>query len=103
MDQPDLLSWTPPPPKFVNCFDGETFEKPRDGKRLNAQLNSVYWLMRDGKWRTLQLISNETGAPMQSASARLRDLRKTKFLGATVERRFVSKGLFEYRLINDPP
>lgn len=101
MIQPDLLAWEPPPPKFGNSFDGATFEKPRDGKRLNAQLNSVYWVMRDGQWRTLHQLSELTNAPMQSCSARLRDLRKTKFLGGIVERRFISKGLFEYRLIEN--
>ena len=100
---PDLFSWEPPAPKFGTQFDGETFERKRDGKRLNAQLTAVYWLMRSGEWYTLQKISDATGAPMQSASARIRDLRKTAFLGATVERRFVSKGVFEYRLILDGP
>lgn len=88
---------------LLDCikFDGKTFVPERDADRLKSQLNDVYWLMRDGAWRTLQQISDATGAPMQSASARLRDCRKVKFLGGIVERRFISKGLFEYRLIEN--
>jgi hypothetical protein len=99
--QLDLLIWKKRPPTvhFGDCFDGVTFKPERDGKRLQSQLSAVFELMRDGKWRTLSQISASIGAPAQSVSARLRDLRKTKFLGAVVERRFVSNGLFEYRIV----
>lgn len=81
--------------------DGETFEAALDGARLNAQAMRVFSLMRDGVWRTLREISEATGDPEASASARIRDLRKPRFGKHTVHRRRRGdgkKGLFEYRL-----
>lgn len=43
--------------------------------------------MADGKWRTLQEISEITGDPEASVSARLRDLRKFEHGSNTVSRR----------------
>jgi hypothetical protein len=88
--QASLLDWTPPEPK------GETFDRERDGKRLNAQCKRVFDAMQWGEWRTLSQISHVTHDPEASVSARLRDLRR---LGHTVERRYVERGLHEYRLI----
>lgn len=99
--QLDLLQWTPPPVKFGSNFDGSTFEPKRDAVRLNKQLSDVFELMRDGQWRTLQQISDATGAPLQSASARLRDLCKDKFGAHTKEREFVSKGIYIYRIVEN--
>ena len=97
MMQPDLLSWTPP--AILGDRAGETFDAKRDGRRLNAQAADVYRLMRDGKWRTLADIAAATDHPEASVSARLRDLRKAKFGGLTVERNYVSRGLYEYRVL----
>lgn len=83
-------------------FDGVTFQLDRDGRRLAMQQNRIRALMRDGAWRTLSQISQATDDPEASVSARLRDLRKPRFGSNTVERRFVSRGLFEYRLIVNP-
>jgi hypothetical protein len=88
--QAELLTWTPPEPK------GETFDRQRDGKRLNAQCLRVFEAMRFGDWRTLSSLALVTGDPEASVSARLRDLRKA---GHTVERRYVERGLHEYRLL----
>jgi hypothetical protein len=91
-----LLSWTPPePPKF----DGDTYDAERDGRRLNRQLMAVWMVVRDERWRTLAQIADETGEPEASISARLRDFRKPHIMGATVERRHVKQGLWEYRVI----
>lgn len=79
-------------------FDGRTYEHERDGKRLHAQLNRVKEAMADGKWRTLGQIADMTNDGEASVSARLRDLRKPKFGALTVERRYVSAGLWEYRV-----
>jgi hypothetical protein len=54
--------------------------------------------MLPGGWWTLPQLAAATGYPEASISARIRDLRKPKFGGHTVERRHVSKGLWEYRL-----
>jgi hypothetical protein len=84
-------------------FDGITVEM-QDVPRLRRQLDRVRALMADGQWRTLRRIVAECGggAMMSEAgvSARLRDFRKTKFGGYTVERRRVpnKRGLFEYRV-----
>lgn len=82
-------------------FDGKTFEQKKDGKRLAAQYNNVFALMSDGKWRTLNEISEVVRAPEASISARLRDARKNRNGAHNVERRRVveSQGLWEYRLI----
>lgn len=93
-------------------FDGDTFEPEKDAARLGKQLRSVFDVMKDGEWRSLGTIANaiqyatasggsfEKGirASEASISARLRDFRKAKFGGHTVERRRVNGGLFEYRL-----
>jgi len=80
-------------------FDGETYDAERDRERLGAQLRRVFDAMTDGKWRSLYEISQATHDPVQSISARLRDLRKERFGAHEVERRNVEGGLFEYRLI----
>lgn len=83
-------------------FDGSTYDPTHDRDRLRKQLERVFLLMRDGEWRTLLEISAETGDPLQSVSARLRDFRKKKFGKHTVLRRRRGpdkNGLFEYRLL----
>jgi hypothetical protein len=80
-------------------FGGETFEEPRDGNRLRAQLGRVKRIMLDGNWHTLAELSIQTGDPQASISARIRDLRKQKFGGYLVEREYVSSGLWRYRLL----
>lgn len=79
-------------------FDGHTYDADRDHDRLRAQLNRVKSAMSDGEWHTLAFLSGYLGDPEASISARLRDLRKPKFGGHTIERRYVVRGLFEYRL-----
>lgn len=80
-------------------FDGKTYDAERDKDRLTTQLYNVWKLMRDGRWRTLQQISEKVYCPEASVSARLRDFRKRKFGGHTVERQYVKRGLFKYRVI----
>jgi len=79
--------------------DGETYEPRFDFDRLNRQARMVAEVMIVGQWRTLAEIAELTDQPEASVSARLRDLRKPRFGGSTVERRRKSKGLFEYRLL----
>lgn len=86
----------------VMQFDGATFDSQRDGARLTNQHHRVLALMRDGKWRTLAEISLYTRDPESSVSARLRDLRKPKFGGHTVEREYVQSGLHRYRVLVRP-
>jgi hypothetical protein len=97
MTQPDLFSSMGLPP--VPHFDGATIDHERDTERLTKQLDSVRAWMISGHWRTLASLAELTGAPESSVSARLRDLRKPKFGCYKVERRYVKRGLFEYRVI----
>lgn len=80
-------------------FDGATYDHARDSARLGDQMASVFDLMKDGQWRTLQEIAGAVGAPESSVSARLRDLRKPRFGGYRVERRYICRGCFKYQLI----
>lgn len=85
--------------------DGSTFDSVFDADRLNKQSRVVYAAVEDGNWRTLAQIAALTGAPEASVSARLRDFRKEKFGGITVERRRVEnvRGLHEYRVLTNQP
>ncbi len=79
--------------------DGTTYSHPRDGQRPASQQKRVIALMLDSKWRSLREIREETGYPEASISARLRDARKPRFGGYKVERRYVERGLWVYRLV----
>lgn len=81
--------------------DGVTYEPGIDKARLNAQTQRVYAATKDGSWRTLRYLSDITGDPEASVSARLRDLRKDKFGGLTVERRRATSlaGTYQYRVV----
>ena len=93
----------PNPPPLPNAsFDGKTYEAEHDQARLRGQLLIIYNFMADQEWRTLGEISDRTGYPEQSVSARLRDLRKGKFNRNIVERRRrgdAKRGIHEYRLL----
>ena len=79
-------------------FDGKTFSPERDGARLGAQLEAVRSYMLGHGWVTLGQIVAAVGGSAPGVSARLRDLRKPRFGGYTVERRYVADGLWEYRV-----
>ena len=86
-------------------FDGETFDFERDFNRLDSQLNRVFALMKDGKWRTLREIADACApATETSISARIRDLRKEKFgeykvLSTPTDR----AGVWKYKLVLEEP
>jgi hypothetical protein len=81
-------------------FGGKTFDEGLDGNRLRKQLSAVWAFMFDGQWHTLKELSRAVGAPEASVSARLRDFRKDKFGGYTVERERIplGNGLHKYRI-----
>jgi hypothetical protein len=86
-------------------FDGQTYERSRDHKRLTRQIEKVFAAMIDGEWHTLPELNTVTGAPVQSISARLRDLRKHKFGEFVIEKRTRGEpkdGLWEYHLSPEP-
>ena len=80
-------------------FDGATYDHARDSARLGEQMLAVLSVMADGQWRTLAAIASETNAPEASVSARLRDLRKPRFGGYTVNREYIRRGLYQYQLL----
>ena len=86
-------------------FRGETYSPVVDGVRLKGQLGDVFSLMKDREWRTLHEISNLTGHPEASISARLRDIRKENgFKNYTMAaRRKENGGTWEYRVTRQLP
>jgi biotin operon repressor len=84
-------------------FDGSTFDPELDGPRLSSQLQRVKRLMQDGRWHSLRYIADVIGGSEAGVSARIRDLRKLKFGGYTVDRQRVEGGLWVYRLKTDQP
>jgi len=84
-------------------FDGDTYEPGQDKFRLLTELQRVWVVMRDGQWHTLKGIASAVGGSEAGVSARLRDFRKARFGGHTVERDRVKGGLFVYCLIANGP
>lgn len=80
---------------------GETYDAKHDFDRLNRQQRAVYQVMMSGCWLTLRDISDASGAPEASVSARLRDLRN--MFDMTIEKRrkpgFENSGIWEYRML----
>ena len=81
-------------------FGGESYDRERDGKRLYPDLIKLrsFMLRHQNIWFTPQSICTATGKDWATTSARLRDLRKKKFGGYTIERRYLKDGLWEYRM-----
>tara|TARA_R110000803_G_scaffold49843_1_gene103666 strand:- start:9 stop:278 length:270 start_codon:yes stop_codon:yes gene_type:complete len=80
-------------------FNGSDYNHERDVSRLSTQYWDIYNLMRDGRRRTLQIISNITNHPPASVSAQLRHMRKARFGSNIVNKSHVGNGLYEYELI----
>jgi len=86
-------------------FDGPAYEPEHDQVRLASQIDRIYNLMKDARWRTLGEIEDKTGDPQASISAQLRHLRKERFGSHRVDKRRRGdpwKGLYEYRLTVNP-
>ena len=81
-------------------FDGETYDPVLDGKRLSTQLERVRAIMEDGRFHSLSELADRAGGSEASVSARLRDLRKSKFGSNDVERKRERGGLWLYRLLH---
>lgn len=82
-------------------FNGSDYDPIFDNVRLSNQHERVKAAMIDGKWRTLDEISEITGDPHASISAQLRHLRKPRFGMWIISKRSRGdrlRGLFEYRL-----
>jgi hypothetical protein len=79
--------------------DGSTYVHERDARRLAGQHCRVLAAMQDGLEHTLAELAKITRDPEASISARLRDLRKPRFGSHDIQRRYVERGLFRYRLV----
>lgn len=89
-------------------FDGDTINDRRDTPRLIRQQDAVFAIMSAGRWMTIPGIKSmiwdrfKIEASEASISARIRDFRKERFGGYTVNRRRrddLSPGLHEYQLV----
>ena len=102
--QQNLFGETAIPGVYEYRFDGPG-QVETDAAAMGRQLEAVWRVMQDGCWRTLREICEATGylGGPQSISARLRDLRKDRFGGYTVERRIRAgtDRVREYRVIDD--
>lgn len=83
-------------------FDGSDIDSEKDNLRLAGQLKVIYDLVKDGKYRTLREIEDQTNYPQSSISAQLRNLRKERYGSFNIEKRSRGdreNGLFEYRIV----
>lgn len=86
----------------VPQFDGADYNHELDHVRLKGQIKRIFLFMKFGAWHTLQQIAAATGDPEASVSAQLRNLRKDRFGGHTVEKERTGNpehGHYRYRLI----
>ena len=79
-------------------FNGADYNAVRDKARLTGQLQRVFKCMADARWRSLGDIEEVTGDPQASISAQLRHLRKPRFGGHQVEKKYLGDGLYHYKL-----
>jgi hypothetical protein len=89
-----------PEPTPVRHFDGATYDPEHDQERLSTQLERVKAVGMTGYF-TLAELKERCGGSEAGISARLRDLRKTRFGGYVVDpqRRDDPKdGIWEYRV-----
>ena len=77
---------------------GPAYVPERDERRLNAQLGAIWDYIRDQHWFTLAEVEGELGYPQASSSAQIRHLRKPKFGGHRIIKRYIDSGLWEYQL-----
>lgn len=80
-------------------FDGDDYTPERDDQRLSAQYSTIFEFMKDSQWRPLYVIADALDYPPASVSAQLRHMRKARFGGHTVNRRYIGGGLYEYQLV----
>ena len=84
-------------------FQGDDYQYKRDGKRLGAQLQRVFDVMKDGKWRSHEELryaiwcSTDKIEKGESISRQVRYLKTVD--GCDVERRYDGHGLYRYRLV----
>lgn len=83
---------------LLPVFDGATFTPELDADRLTSQFMRVKAIMLDGQWHSPDEVARRVGGSGSGVTARMRDLRKARNGGYTVELRRVAGGLWEYRI-----
>jgi len=81
-----------------SLFDGATYDPAVDEDRLATALGRIYEAMTDGQWWTLMQLAQVGRCTEAAASARVRDLRKTRFGNHRIEHVRVRGGLWRYRM-----
>jgi len=96
----------PQAPPFSPKFDGSDVTSA-DSPRLIKQIRHVFDVVKDGKARSVPEIAKLTAAynngiphPENSVSAQLRNLRKIRNGGFTLEKERVSEGYYTYKLVD---
>lgn len=84
-----------------NLFDGSTYDAARDEVRLSRQLQNVKQILSDNRWHTLAEISQRIGGSEAGISARIRDMKKSRFGSHKIEKKHIANGLWLYRLVPD--
>ena len=85
-------------------FDGDTYDEQRDGTPLASQLDAVRDAMLNGQWWSYKQLRehlqrhHQIKATDTSLSARIRDLRKIRFGGYSVQSRRKTHREWEYRI-----
>lgn len=80
---------------------GKTYSETHDKTRLIKHLFAVFETMKDGRFRSISVIAEQSGCGECSAAARARQLRA---LGHDLQKRWVKgesgeRGYYEYRLV----
>lgn len=91
----------PPLEQLAIDFSAPAPLEHADHVRLGKQRAAVWACVAPGGWWTLAELAEATGAPEASVSARLRDFRRPRHGGHTVERRRrggPGAGTWEYRV-----
>lgn len=84
----------------TSLFDGlDDLEGDTKDLRLAGQLVRVYEAIRNHEWWSLRDLSEAVGGSATSMSARIRDLRKDRFGGFTIDKQMTDPGLYRYRLV----
>ena len=80
-------------------FDGWTYDEAQDQKRLGTLLIRVYNVLKDGQPHTLPELVLKCGGSETGVSAKIRDLRKARFGGHTIEATRKHGGTWAYKLL----
>ena len=72
-------------------------------ERMDSRNKAIFKVMKNEKWFTLKEINELTGYPSATASAGIRDFRKSQFGSNIVEKNYLGKGIYQYKLIIKSP